>query len=184
MHNISLLESITQCLPDLVWAKDMDGKYVFADDAYIRWQNAKCLEDIVGKTDIALAAARRAEKPDDDEWWTWGPVCRDSDDIVIECDEACTFIETGMAEGKDQILITRKAPWRDKDGVLLGTVGSGHDITVRDTESRRLHAELSNLIKSDCGCSRIKHDELLKNLEGWAALFSRHRYTVEGGYNG
>ena len=63
-------------VPDLLWAKDIEGRFLFVNRA----QNEKILvakdtEEPIGKTDMYFAERERAKHPDRADWHTFGENC-------------------------------------------------------------------------------------------------------------
>jgi signal transduction histidine kinase len=90
---------------------------------------AKDTNEPIGKTDVFFAQRERDAHRDNPEWHTFGELCFNSDLIVIEKNQAMKFEEYGNVQGKMLYLEVYKAPFYDKDGNIIGTVGAGRDIT-------------------------------------------------------
>lgn len=120
-----LLETIGDTIPDMLWAKDLDGKYVYANKAL----RDKLLfqEDPIGKTDIYCA--ERAKKTYGDSNHTFGEVCGNSDKVVMEIQQPQRFLESGKVLGELKYLEVYKAPIYDSNGQLIGVCGAGRDMT-------------------------------------------------------
>lgn len=113
-------------LPDLVWAKNIDDEYLFANKA-IRERLLKCddPDEVVGKTDTYFALKERAAGNE----YTFGEICVNSDEIVKLSGQPERFIEDGMVREEYLIIDVHKAPFFDETGKVIGTVGCGRDIT-------------------------------------------------------
>lgn len=122
--------------PDLIWAKDLNDRYIFANQA-ICDNLLKCrnMEEAVGKTDIYFAQRERSAGHDH----TFGEICVNSDVVVKESRKPGRFREYGLVRGNQLVLDVHKAPIFSNSGELLGTVGCGRDITYED----EIQAELS-----------------------------------------
>jgi len=137
----SLIETIGEVAPDMLWAKDLDGKYLYANGSI---KNGLLLDhNPVGKDDIYLASEAKRMYGDDNH--TFGEMCANSDLIVLNSKLEGTFWETGKVKGQDLHLFVKKKPLFI-DGILIGTVGSARDIT----ELVNLQNEVS---KSCPGCN-------------------------------
>jgi PAS domain S-box-containing protein len=129
-HDSELLRLLTRNLPDMLWVKDMQGKYLYANQAICDGLlMAKDTNEPIGKTDVFFAERERDAHRDNPEWHTFGELCFNSDLIVIENNQAMKFEEYGNVQGKMLYLEVYKAPFYDKDGNIIGTVGAGRDIT-------------------------------------------------------
>ncbi|MFZ4623776.1 MAG: EAL domain-containing protein, partial [Rhodoferax sp.] len=91
-----------------------------------------------GKTDLFFAQRERAACPDRPQWHTFGELCQDSDTITLERGAPSAFEEFGNVKGKLLFLDVHKAPFLDKNGTVIGTVGSARDITLRKQEQEQL----------------------------------------------
>ncbi|NOZ93673.1 MAG: PAS domain-containing protein [Acidobacteria bacterium] len=140
----SMARLMADNLPDMIWAKDLEGRYLFANRALAsELLMAEDTEEPLGKTDAFFADRARARHPDEPDWYTLGEVCGSSDARVLETRAPMQFDETGRVNGRFVWLDVRKAPLFDRNGALIGTVGSARDVTKersRDEERRRLQA--------------------------------------------
>ncbi len=137
----NFLPFITEQLPDMLWAKDTDGKYIYANDAICENLLMCTTEEIIGKDDIFFALRERARSSDDSQWHTFGELCHNSDDIVLQEMKPMLFEEFGNIRGELVYLEVHKAPFFDKEGKLLGVIGSGRDITKQKMLEKELRDE-------------------------------------------
>ena len=129
-HNSELLKLITEHLPDMLWIKDINGKYIYANQSICNnLLMAKNTQEPIGKDDVFFAHREREAHKDNPDWHTFGELCFNSDLIVIKNNKQMKFEEYGNVKGKMLYLEVYKAPFYDKDGNILGTVGTGRDIT-------------------------------------------------------
>ncbi|HHQ48892.1 MAG TPA: PAS domain S-box protein, partial [Acidobacteria bacterium] len=137
----SMARLMADNLPDLLWAKDLEGRYLFANRALCeRVLMASSTEEVIGKTDAFFAKRELALHPDDHRWLTFDKLCSQSDAAVLESGETVHFEECGYVRGRYVCYHVHKAPLFDEDGRLIGTVGSARDITKEYAveEERRL----------------------------------------------
>ena len=120
-----IINAMIEKLPDMLWFKDVDGKYVYTNKAI---REGLLLDDSPeGKTDMELSYAAK-EKYGDREH-TFGEVCGDSDKDVLENEyESKRYVESGKVKGKMLHLEVHKSVVK-VDGEIIGVVGSGRDIT-------------------------------------------------------
>lgn len=119
-------------MSDLLWAKDLDNKYIFANKAMCeKLLHATDTDEPIGKTDMFFAERERQKQPNRTDWYTFGELCQDSDSIVIQSKKPESFDEYGNVDGKFLFLDVRKAPIYDESGNMIGVVGSAHDITFQ-----------------------------------------------------
>jgi len=126
----TLLKLLTLNLPDMMWIKDLEGKYIYVNQAICKeLLMAKDINEPIGKDDMFFALRERESHKDKPDWHTFGELCFNSDQKVIENNKPMKFQEYGNVKGKLLYLEVNKAPFYDKDGNIIGTVGSGRDIT-------------------------------------------------------
>lgn len=131
-------------MPDMLWAKDMNCRFLFANQAICdRLLFAKDTEEPIGRDDLYFALRTRAEQPDNPKWHTFGELCQNSDLVVIEDQEARRFDEYGTVRGEYLFLDVFKAPIFDDAGTMIGTVGCGRDVT----REKQLEAENEQMLQ-------------------------------------
>lgn len=124
----STLSSIGNALPDMMWAKDLEGRYIWANQRIIdRLLFSGSLENTIGRLDRDMAAERIAVIGADKH--TFGIVCGNSDFVVLDTEEPERFLEFGLVTGEDMYLEVHKNVLRDINGEVIGTVGTGREIT-------------------------------------------------------
>ena len=135
----TMLRLICDNVPDMIWAKDLEKRYIFANKAICeKLLGAADTSEPVGRTDLFFAERERARHPEDPEWHSFGEICRDTDQITMDAGEERQFDEHGNVMGKFLFLDVHKAPLLDDQGVMIGIVGSARDVT----EKKRLEQEL------------------------------------------
>ena len=146
-HLASMLRLMCDNVPDMIWAKGLDKRYLFANKAICeQLLNAASIKEPLGKTDMFFAQRERDRHPDNPEWHTFGELCQDSDAITLERGEPSVFEEYGNIKGKYLCLEVHKSPFFNEDGEIIGTVGSARDVTDRkkieaELEQHRQHLE-------------------------------------------
>lgn len=141
------LKLISEYLPDMLWAKDMQGNYLFANRAICENLLMSTPEEAIGKGDVYFATAERERHKENPKWHTFGELCHNSDDVVLEKMEAMEFEEYGNIRGELTYINVHKAPLFDEDGKLIGTIGSGQNITLQKKLATEL-ALMNKLINS------------------------------------
>ena len=133
----NLRNSVLDNLDDMVWAKDMSGKYLMTNNAFReRFCYGLSDSEILGKTDIELAQIFKAKVGDSNH--TFGEKCKNSDAVIHEVEEAMQFLEKGNINGKVMKLVVNKSPLRDYKGNMFGTCGAGRDVTEWHTSLERV----------------------------------------------
>ena len=130
-HNINnLFKVMANTMSDLIWAKDLDKNYLFANKATCdKLLYSKDASEPIGKGDMFFVNRLRNEYPDNPDWHTFGELCIDSDEETLKAGKAMQFYEYGNVCGKFLYLDVHKAPLYNSDGILIGVVGSARDIT-------------------------------------------------------
>jgi len=136
-------------VPDLIWAKDMNKRFIFANKAVChKLLNAKNTDEPIGKTDMYFANRERQTNRGDPDYHTFGEICQVSDEAVMKSKKPERFDEFGNIKGKFLYLDVHKAPFWDEHKNCIGTVGCGRDVTKeKKLEDERKQFELE-LIKS------------------------------------
>ncbi|ABD41094.1 multi-sensor signal transduction histidine kinase [Methanospirillum hungatei JF-1] len=126
----SMIRMMCDTVPDMIWAKDLEKKYLFANKALCEdLLNARDPSEPIGKTDLFFAEREKREHPENPEWHTFGDICRDTDQITMDAGEPRQFDEYGNVKGKFLYLDVHKAPFLNTKGEMIGTVGSARDVT-------------------------------------------------------
>lgn len=153
----NLFLSVLDHLDDMIWAKDIEGKYIVANKAFrekfcygITW------DELQGKTDIELS--REFKKLVGEENHTFGEMCANSDVPVQQTRIPQKFLEEGNINGKLMKLVVNKSPVFNHKGEMFATCGSGRDVT-------EWHDAVEKAIKElRCECSCFKQEDAEKIL--------------------
>jgi PAS domain S-box-containing protein len=150
-----LIRLMGDTMPDMMWAKDLQKRYIFANKAICRnLLHARDTSEPIGKTDLFFAERERALRPDDPNWHTFGELCMDSDELVVREMKKMQFDEYGNVRGKFLFLDVHKAPLFDSEGNLIGIVGSARDITERKQTENTIFM-LAHAVRSVSECVSI-----------------------------
>ncbi|MBN1867580.1 PAS domain-containing protein [Candidatus Sumerlaeota bacterium] len=131
-----LLRSLVDTLPDLVYFKDSDSRFLFDNVAHHRHLGVSGREKTTGKTDADFYPSELADRYHADEiemFKTGRPLLNHEE-------------PTRDWEGREKWILTTKIPWRDAEGKIAGVVGIGRDITeLKRTreELQKAHKELT-----------------------------------------
>ena len=134
-HFYKMLRLMTDNVPDLIWAKDLEDRYMFVNQALCD-KLLKCgrPDDAIGKTDLAFAQKERNAG----QQHTFGEVGIDSDNMVKSKRSAGRFLEDGLVRNQYLVLDVHKAPFWDEGGQLIGTVGCARDVTQEKQTEKAL----------------------------------------------
>lgn len=121
-QNQFLLQSITEGLPDSIFAKDLNGNYIFLNSAFAK-RAYKKPEELIGKDNrdvISLEEARKATEMDLE---------------VIETEKTLTIEHKVTTASGEIMILTTKGPIKDAEGKVVGIFGIARDITeLRERE--------------------------------------------------
>lgn len=135
----TLLRRVADNVPDMIWAKDVNKRYLFANKSVCEQLLLACdTDEPIGKDDLFFAMRARASRPDSPHWHTFGELCQDSDAITLQRGCAAQFDEYGNVKGKLLYLDVHKAPLTGENGELIGVVGSARDVTAERQVQEKL----------------------------------------------
>ncbi|MFH0760098.1 MAG: PAS domain-containing sensor histidine kinase [Bacteroidota bacterium] len=140
-----LLDNLLKTIPDNVYFKDLQSRFLRVSDAMIRFFNMGSQEDVIGKTDFDFFLEDHARE-------------------AFNCEQE--IIRTGVGvknieeketwpDGRITWTTTSKVPLTNPDGEISGTLGISHDISNR--KKMELALEEENRTK-DKFLSIIAHD--------------------------
>jgi len=134
-----MLRLMCDNVPDMIWAKDVDNRYIFANKAMC--EQFLGLDDTtrpLGKTEEYFARREQATHPDDPNWHTVWTACVRSDHETLQGVGRGQYVEAGYFKGQFKHYDVRKAPFVNDQGAVIGTVGSARDITERKAAEEAL----------------------------------------------
>jgi len=138
-QEVNLLRLMCDNVPDLIWSKDLEGRFLFVNQAMCD-NLIMCdrPDKALGKTDMFFAEQQRNAGHEH----TFGEKCIDSDAIIKEKRAPGRFLEDGLVSNKYLVLDVHKAPFLNEDGEMIGTVGCGRDVTKeKETEEALQESE-------------------------------------------
>jgi PAS domain S-box-containing protein len=140
----NLLRTLMDHLPDHIFVKDRDSRFLTANAAVLRTLGARREEEVLGKTDFDFFPRELAQPYYDDE------------QAIIRSGRPLLNREELLVDhgGQRKWLLTTKVPLRDPAGEVVGLVGLSHDITERReaevaVERARQAAESASRSKSE-----------------------------------
>ena len=129
----SLLGSLIDAIPDLIFYKDTNFNFLGANKAFERQIGHKIV-DLIGKKDDSFIPLELAEK------------FEKSDAIIIEKSEAVSMESEDVdPDGNKIVFDTKKTPFFNEKGKLLGLIGISRDITLRKKAELRLKSQSAAL---------------------------------------
>lgn len=128
-----LMLALMNSLPDAIYVKDTQSRFIVANEATARLMGAKSGRDLIGKTDKDFYGTLRAADYHADEQAV-------IDTGLIMFNHADQVYDHEL--GRDRWHSSTKAPVRDDDGNVIGIVGISRDLTlIKQAEEQRLEAE-------------------------------------------
>jgi methyl-accepting chemotaxis protein len=126
----AMLRTLIDHLPDLLYVKDVNGRFLLANIAVARIMGAGAPDELLGKNDFDFHPKELATRYHEDE-----QTVVHSGKPLLAREEECRD-----PTGKVMHLQTTKIPLRDATGTVTGLVGIGRDITRRIEQARALDA--------------------------------------------
>ena len=112
------LSAFFEAIPDCVWLKDTEGRYVLANPVKARLYGLS-VEHILGKTEAELVPPAVAE------------AYRESDERALRSGEPLVYEEEALLDGQRRVLEVVKHAVQDHSGQAFGVLGVARDITER-----------------------------------------------------
>lgn len=131
-----LLDALIQSVPDQIYIKDQDGRFVRANSAIVKFFGVTSPDALCGKSDFDFFPEGLARQFHDEEQ----AIIRSGEAMINR--EACI----ALPSGDKRWILTTKVPFRDHSGQIVGTVGINRDITqmkLAEEELRRANTELA-----------------------------------------
>jgi PAS domain S-box-containing protein len=117
----NLLRTLIDNLPDCVYVKDSQSRFIAANLAVARIMGAATPSDLLGKTDREFYPANLAAEYLADEQ----EILRSKQPLVDKDEPHVDPI------GSPRVILTTKVPFKDSQGNVVGLVGISRDITAR-----------------------------------------------------
>ena len=139
-----MLRKVIDSLPDLIYAKDAQSRFVIANRAIRMQMTGSPDGNLIGLDDSAFYPEDLARAFREDEQ----TVIRTGEQLVSQAERMQD------QDGKERWLLTTKVPFEDHDGNIVGIIGIGRDITAqKESEAEavkaRIQAEAASRAKSD-----------------------------------
>ena len=143
----NLFLSVLDHLDDMVWAKDLEGKYIVANKSFrekfcygITW------DELQGMTDDELAIKFKKQVGENNH--TFGEMCANSDVVVQRSRLPQKFLKEGNIDGKLMKLVVNKSIVYNPNNEMFAICGSGRDVTEWYVS---IEKAIKNL-KAECAC--------------------------------
>uniref|UniRef100_UPI0031E46962 bifunctional diguanylate cyclase/phosphodiesterase n=1 Tax=Inquilinus sp. TaxID=1932117 RepID=UPI0031E46962 len=113
---LTLLQAVMNGTPDLIYVKDLDGRYLLVNPA-VETVMARAGIDIIGRSDAEIFPPETAR------------ALIENDRRVFETGTAFTTEETAVVAGAARTYSSAKVPLRDELGAIIGLIGTSRDLT-------------------------------------------------------
>ena len=124
----AFLKILINAIPDIIFYKDVNKKYVGANSAFEK-HLGMAVSELVGKTDIDILPPERAGKH------------MDSDELILNSASSELFESVNMNPDGDRVVMeTVKTPYFNREGHLAGLIGIGRDITEHKNAEEKIRA--------------------------------------------
>jgi diguanylate cyclase (GGDEF)-like protein/PAS domain S-box-containing protein len=149
----NLLRTLIDNLPDHVFIKDNEGRFVLANQAIARFMGAAKPEDLLGQMDTDFYPLDFAAKYSSDE------------QQVVQSGEAKIRIEESVPSrmGTMRTFLTTKVPLRDSEGKINGLIGIGQDITDSKEAAEALRQANDKMVQVVASLKKSNHEATLMN---------------------
>ncbi|MBD3308013.1 diguanylate cyclase [candidate division KSB3 bacterium] len=167
LEDHTLLRTLIDNLPDYIFIKDTESRYVINNLAHIKILGATSQAELVGKTDFDVFPHDLAQQYYTTEQGVIasGQPVQDQEEVTID------------PQGKLQWLLTTKVPLRNPQGEIVGLVGISHDITERKQGDEKLRQLAKSMETMQLGVTITDLDgKILYTNPAEAAM---HGYDVE-----
>jgi PAS domain S-box-containing protein len=117
----NMLRALIDNVPDFMYVKDLEGRFVVANAHVARVAGVKTAEELLGRTDFDFYPREMA-----------AAFCADEQDVIRSGQPLFNREERVIDRaGNESYILTTKVPVRDERGAVTGIAGLGHDITAR-----------------------------------------------------
>ncbi len=165
------LRTLLDTLPDLVWLKDLEGRFLVCNRRFELLLGAREAE-IMGKTDYDFVPRELAD------------FFRENDRRAIAARGPVTNEESvRFADGHEEVVQTTKTPMLDEGGRLIGVLGIARDVTsarradeaLREVREQLLHSQKMEAVGTLAGGVAHDFNNLLTVISGFTSLVLEDR---------
>jgi PAS domain S-box-containing protein len=148
----NLLRTIIDNIPDIIFAKDIQSRFLICNDALVKRVGKESENQVIGKSDLELLPKANASK-----YFAEEQLIFNSGKPIINSEQSVI-----TSSGQLKYNLMTKVPFRNNHGKIIGLVGIGRDITSRKQAENEVRYKNEQLQKSnsekDKFFSIIAHD--------------------------
>jgi diguanylate cyclase (GGDEF)-like protein/PAS domain S-box-containing protein len=168
---LEMLRAVMASVPDLIYVKDLQSRFLYANQGTAEVMGATDGSELRGKSDFEYYATELAAGfyQDEQKVIQTGVPLVSQDEHIRESD------------GRVRWLLTTKVPFRDDDGKTIGIVGIGRNITtLKETEAelKRARENLHFKATHDSLTSLLNREAILEMLGREIARSSREHSST------
>lgn len=144
-------ENMIRHLPGHIWWLDKNNVFLGCNEAQAKFAGFTSQHQVVGKTNHDMPWKKHAD------------ILNEANNNVMETGmESIVEEKIQASDGTELFVLSKKAPYRDKAGEIIGTMGIAVDITDRKTMEKNLkiamdNAEAANMAKTEF-LEHVRHD--------------------------
>ncbi|MFO1487523.1 MAG: PAS domain S-box protein [Verrucomicrobiota bacterium] len=151
LHERHLLRTLIDLMPDSIYVKDLQSRFLIANQTIANRAGRKNPDELLGMTDADYFDPEVAKRLRADEERVL------AGEVIVNQEEIITSLN-----GITSVRLTTKIPFRDQDGNICGLVGMGRDITERkNAEAARIRSEarLRAILNAEPECVKLMDEE-------------------------
>ncbi|NLX12526.1 MAG: PAS domain S-box protein [Phycisphaerales bacterium] len=168
----SLLEMVVDNLPEFIFAKDSQGRFLFVNQAVANYFQYASKEDIYGKTDFDIM----------DQGWARFHAEEEKEILTKNRPMINREYQAPDLAGRVRWYLSTKIPWYDPHGRALGLVGLNYEITERkeaEETLRKAHEELERRVAERTAELRETNEKLRQEIAERAMIEAALRRSEE-----
>ncbi len=144
-NTLHLIKLIADSSPNLIWAKDLDGKYIFTNDKLRKlFLGVEDYRDVLGKDESEFIEVMLEKYNYDENLFSFNQVSKSYEDTALKSLEPVTVQVSGKLNGEHYVFSFYIAPLYDVDNKLIGTIGTANDITANIKKDEEIKANEKN----------------------------------------
>ncbi|MBE9187206.1 PAS domain S-box protein [Microcoleus sp. LEGE 07076] len=171
-HSNSILRSVIESTPDIIFVKDIQGRYAIVNTVAADWLQTSA-DAMLGRDDTNLFPPEIAQQ------------IIEGDRQTIAGGENLSYEELVPKNGEMRTLLTTKCPWKNAEGNIIGVVGVSRDISDRKQAEKALQESEERYRCLIQATSQIVWDmktagEFVTEQTGWSAFTGSTYDQIKG----